>query len=331
MLKENDIRPDELMAEQKRLFILDVRDLLKRRDKFVAVCCPACDSKEYKKEWRKYGLTFVRCKKCDTVFVCPRPTREVIDEYSRYSRNYVYWNKYIFPASENARREKIFKPRAELVRDLCMKYKVNLGTIVDVGAGFGTFCEEIKKLNLFKRVIAVEPNTDLADTCRKKGIETVERRIEDTKFRGKIDVITNFEVIEHLFSPKEFLLGCRAVLSRGGIVITTCPNIEGFNLKVTKEVSDTVDVEHLNYFHPESLALLLGICGFDVMHSSTPGQLDAELVRKDVLAGNFDISNQPFLKQILIDRWGELGEKFQNFLSKNMLSSNMLLIGKKRN
>lgn len=28
---------------------------------------------------------------------------------------------------------------------------------MDVGAGFGTFCEEVKKLGIFDRVVAVEP------------------------------------------------------------------------------------------------------------------------------------------------------------------------------
>lgn len=330
MFQENEIRPDRLMAEQKRLFLLDVEDLLKRKSEFVDVSCPACESVNYEKEWHKYGLTFVRCRKCETVFMCPRPTPKILEKYSFYSRNYTYWNKHIFPVSENVRREKIFKPRAKLIEILCKKYGINPGTLVDVGAGFGTFCEEVKKLNTFERVIAVEPNPGLAETCRKKGIETFEERIEDVSFEEDIDVITSYEVIEHLFWPKEFLVGCASVLPKGGVVVLTCPNVKGFDLIVTREVSDTIDVEHLNYFHPDSLALLFERCGFEVIEKTTPGELDAELVRKDVICGNFDISPQPFLKQILIDRWDEIGTKFQRFLSENMLSSNMHLVARKK-
>ena len=317
------------MAEQKRLFQLDIRDLLKRKKEFVTVSCPACQLKKYKPEWRKYTLTFVTCAHCGTVFTNPRPTPEILDYYYRHSRNYAYWNTYIFPVSENARREKIFKPRAHLIKRLCAKHGINTGTLVDVGAGFGTGCEEVKRLKLFRRIIAVEPNPELAKTCRAKGIETIEQRIEDSAFNGGIDVITNYEVIEHLFSPKDFLRGCATALPRGGIIIITCPNGLGFDVSVLKEVSDVIDIEHLNYFNPHSLGLLLERYGFTVIERLTPGKLDAELVRKKTLAGEFNLDDQPFLKRVLIDEWDRLGEKFQAWISEHGLSSNMLLVARK--
>ena len=105
------------------------------------------------------------------------------------------------------------------------------------------------------------------------------------------------------------------LLKPGGIFIATCPNVQGFDIVVLGELSATVDVEHLNYFHPESLSLLVRSCGFDVLEVQTPGKLDAELVRKKVLAGEFDLGDQRFLKQILIDKWEHVGEAFQEFLA----------------
>jgi len=66
-----------------------------------------------------------------------------------------------------------------------------------------------------------------------------------------------------------------------------------------------------------------------VIDRQTPGKLDAELVRKQILLGEFDVANQPFLKEVLIDKWEQIGKSFQNFLSQNLLSSNMLLVGQK--
>ena len=45
----------------------------------------------------------------------PRPDPELLDDYYRNSTNYEYWNTVVFPASEDARRERIFRPRAERV------------------------------------------------------------------------------------------------------------------------------------------------------------------------------------------------------------------------
>jgi 2-polyprenyl-3-methyl-5-hydroxy-6-metoxy-1,4-benzoquinol methylase len=250
--------------------------------------------------------------------------------YYATSKNYAYWNKYIFPASEAARREKIFRPRAELLAEICHRHNVQNEVLLEVGAGFGTFCEEVQRIHLFRRVIAVEPTPDLAKTCRRKGLEVIEKPIEQVQLDDTtIDVIVSFEVIEHLFSPHAFLQSCASVLKPGGLIITTCPNLRGFDLMVLEKLSDTVDIEHLNYFHPASLSQLLSRSGLETVEILTPGRLDAELVRKKILAGEIDVSSQPFLKQILVDEWNRVGDRFQQFLAENLLSSHMWLVARK--
>src|SRR3989344_2756537 len=281
-MKEEEIRPKKLMDKQKEMYMKDITNLLKRKKEFVNVNCPACESDNYEKSLEKYNLTYVICKECGTMFVNPRPTLKILNEYYTNSKNYKYWNEVIFPTSENIRRMKIFKPRAERIAEICKHYKIKTNIIVDVGAGFGTFCEEINKMKIFNKAIAVEPIPYLAETCRKKKLEVIEKQIEKVKFDYNIDVVTSFETIEHLYSPKDFLLGCKKILSENGFIIITCPNIQGFDIFTLKELSDSIDTEHLNYFNPNSLSKLLSKCGFEVIETSTPGKLDAELVRKGI-------------------------------------------------
>jgi len=143
-------------------------------------------------------------------------------------------------------------------------------------------------------------------------------------------VIASFGVLEHLFSPRDFLRGCANILSPGGLLVLTCPNAKGFDVMTLGPVSDTVDAEHLNYFHPASLAHLLGECGFSTLEAFTLGKLDAELVRKKAVAGEFDLSDQPFLRHVLIDEWERAGAAFQRFLVDNQLSSHMWIVAEKR-
>ena len=67
-----------------------------------------------------------------------------------------------------------------------------------------------------------------------------------------------------------------------------------------------------------------------MLEVQTPGKLDAELVRKKVLAGEFELGGQRFLKQILIDKWQHVGEAFQEFLANSRLSSHMWIVARKR-
>jgi len=330
-LNEEEIRPAHLLKEKAQCVQNDIRRLIKYKNKFISVPCPACGSPESIYQFSKYELDFTKCINCETVYINPRPTPEILDYYYKESENYAYWNKYIFPASESNRREKIFKPRVDRILDICRQYDVGRDCLLEVGAGFGTFCEEMSARDFFKRIIAVEPTPDLANTCRSKGLEVIELPIEKVSLEGlKTDIVVSFEVIEHLFSPREFLSACESILLPGGFIIITCPNIKGFDIMTLQELSDSVDNEHLNYFNPCSLANLLSDCGFEIMQVLTPGKLDAELVRKKILAGEYDISTQPFLKEILINQWDNIADLFQQFLADNLLSSHMWAVARKK-
>ena len=330
-LTEAEIRPDDLIAESMRTYWADVERLVGQRDAFVDVPCPACGSSDGESRWKKDKVDFLECPACGTVYISPRPTPEILEEHYRTSENYKYWTEVIFPASEDARREKIFRPRAERVVEIAGRLGTRGGTLVDVGAGFGTFCEEVARLGFFDRVIALEPEPHLAETCRSKGLEVVQSPVESASLPvDRVDVVTNFEVIEHLFEPRVFIEQCARLLSPGGLLVLTCPNGQGFDVEVLGELSWTVAPEHLNYFNPGSLGGLLERSGFDVVERQTPGRLDAELVRKPALAGELDLSDQPFLKRVLIDEWDRVGDAFQDFLAANGLSSNMWLAGRRR-
>lgn len=327
---ENDIRPVNMEKKQREMAAIDNGRLLTRLKEFILVDCPACGSSNYYKKLEKNRLEYVVCEKCETMFINPRPSQEVLEWFYKHSPNYEYWNKYIFPASENVRREKIFVPRVDKVLEFCEKYQVNYNSLLEVGSAFGTFCLEMKSRNKFQRIVAIEPTPELAHTCRTKGIDTIEKAIENIIFNedDKFDVVATFEVIEHIFSPKDFLRKIGGSLKTGGLFFITCPNNKGFDVEVLGGLSSTLSHEHLNYFNPESLSLLLESTGFEVLESLTPGRLDAELVRNKILSGDYDVSNQHFLKKVLIDKWNELGESFQDFLAENGLSSHMWIVAR---
>lgn len=331
-MREENIRPETITYESKRLEIEDARQLLKHSDKFKKVSCPACGSYNYRTVFNKNYFTFVLCTKCETIFINPRPTFKMLEKHYETSKSIKHWNDKMFPASEDARRDQIFKPRARKIVEICKKHKVATKILLDVGAGFGTFCEEIKNLSVFDKVIAIEPSHALAKTCRHKGLDVIEKSIENIKdvdIRGA-SVITNFELIEHLYCPKDFLLSCSKVLPKGGTLILTTPNIRGFDLLTLGKLSDNIEGPgHLNYFHSDSLSYLLGRCGFEVIEILTPGKLDAEIVRKKALEKKLDLSGNNFLKTILINQWDKVGAPFQQFLSNNMLSSHMWVVARR--
>jgi 2-polyprenyl-3-methyl-5-hydroxy-6-metoxy-1,4-benzoquinol methylase len=330
-LKEEDIRPQDLMEGQRIAALTDLGRLLSRRSEFVAVDCPACAATERTPKYTKNGISYVECPRCRTFYVSPRPAPAVLDWFYRDSPNYAYWNKYIFPASEAARRQHIFRPRVDRLLEICSKYGVRTDALLEVGAGFGTFCSELNARGVFKRVVGVEPTPGLAATCRERGIEVIEKPVEhiDAGQAGEFDVVASFEVIEHLFQPSEFIGHMHRLLRPGGVMMLTCPNGQGFDIETLGPLSTTVDHEHLNYFNPASLSDMLARAGMQVLESFTPGRLDAELVRNQALAGAYDLRAQPFLQRVLVDEWDQHGTAFQEFLVSRGLSSNLWIVARK--
>lgn len=331
-MKETEIRPKHFTEGQKLAMIEDVSRLLSRHSEFINVSCPACGQNNALKKFEKYCLGYFQCKNCETLYINPRPTSEILDWFYKESANYQYWNKFIFPASEEVRKKQIFIPRVDRVLQICEKLGIVTDSLLEIGCAYGTFCQEMKLRNKFKRIVGVEPTPDLAETSRNKGIDIIENSIENIQFseEDKFNVIVSFEVIEHLFSPRDLVIQLKSLLNPDGLLIMTCPNGKGFDFTVLGDKCNSIDYEHLNYFNPKSIAFLLESCGFEVLESITPGKLDAELVRNKIIEESFDISNQPFLEQVLIDEWAEKGEIFQQFISSSGLSSHMWVVAKRK-
>jgi 2-polyprenyl-3-methyl-5-hydroxy-6-metoxy-1,4-benzoquinol methylase/ribosomal protein S27E len=330
LLTEERIRPARLMADKQGCVEADREFLTARRSEWQTVACPACAHPESRLFGEKHGFVYVECRECGTVYTNPRPSVQLLREFYATSQNYAYWNQYIFPATEDARRERIFRPRARRLAEYARRFGLSGGTLLEVGAAFGTFCEEIRRENLFEKIIAVEPTPELAQTCRQRGFDVRETFVEDLPDTIAADVIAAFEVLEHLHNPREFIEHCRRLLGSAGLLVVTCPNIRGFDVSTLGMLSNTFDHEHLNYFYPESLAGLMQRCGFEVVDLQTPGELDVDLVRKQIVCGAYRVDDQPFLRQVLLDRADELGGPFQRFLAENRLSSHMWAVARCR-
>ncbi len=328
-ISEEAIRPRALMEDKRAAVEADRRFLLDRRADWVDVACPACDQRDARVYGQKAGFTYVRCSACGTVYTNPRPSLALSHAFYAQSQNYAYWNRHVFPATAEVRRERMFRPRAERTVRCCESWRGRRPVLLEVGAAFGLFCDEARKLNFFDRIIALEPTPDLAETCRQQGFEVIERPLEDVPPNPVADVVAAFEVLEHVFDPGAFVQRCHALLRPGGRLILTCPNVEGFDVATLGVESGSFDHEHVNYFHTRSLPALLERHRFRMLEVSTPGQLDADIVRRRALAGEISLEGQPFLQRVLLDDWDRLGPAFQQFLADHALSSHLWVVAEK--
>jgi len=327
-LSPADMCPEDLDALQRAAFARDIERIHARAAEFVAVACPACGTDRPQPAFEKFGFRFNHCPACRTLYMSPRPSEAVMAMYYATSENYALWAEHIFPRTEASRREKIHKPWLARIADYCQRHGIARGRLVEVGPGFGTFSSLAAQSGLFEDVIAIEPTPGLAAACRARGVKVIEKRVEDVP-AGTLnaDIVVSFEVIEHLFAPAGFIRQMAALLRPGGLLILSCPNGLGFDVAMRGAGSDAVDAEHVNLFNPDALAGLLARSGFSVLEATTPGRLDAELVRNAALAG--ELTLDPFLQRVLIDEWDSQGAPFQAYLAAQGLSAHMWIAARR--
>jgi len=332
LLKEHEIRPKGYEKIYESLRNREIEEMV-REASFVSVPCVACGSTNLETKFVKNRFTFQECLQCGTLLVNPRPSASDLAEWYKTSESIRYFAKEVFLPTEDTRRQEIFLPRANLVLSLLGKAGYHTEDravcLLDVGCAVGTFLELLKGLTKFK-LTGVDPDKESVEECKRKGIHVLHSTFEEADLGGeKLDVITCFELIEHLFNPRLFLRKVKNLLTNRGVLILTTPNLNGFDFAMLGRNYANVNApNHLNYFNPSSISLMLELEGYKFKGLETPGKLDVDIVRNnwhDVA----DTLKTPFFEQILLPD-GEFYETrrkaFQVFLSKYGLSGNMLVV-----
>ena len=330
-MKELEIRPKEVFDEYLRISAQDIKVFFSNHNKFVEVSCPGCNGQNTELSFKKCGFSYRICKNCLTLFVSPRPTQKMINDFYKQSASSKFWAERFFPETAEARRAKIFQPRAKMISDFIAKSKLPKPlTLVDVGSGFGIFLEEIKKINIFDELIGIEPNMDLVVCCKDKGFKVIEKPVELVKSQEiNVSVACSFEVFEHLFDPEEFLESMSKLLKPGGLIYFTTLTISGLDLQVLWQDSKSISPpHHINFLSIEGLRNVIKRCGLEEIEISTPGQLDVDIIR-NTMKEIPDIKVPRFIDYIINNRDQKTSESLQKFLQDNLLSSHARVIAQK--
>ncbi len=324
-MKEKEIRDVAVLKKYLKLVEKDVKLIFKKSD-FLKIACPACGGKRFENEFQKIGFQYVTCKCCQSLFVNPRPAPEALKKFYADSQSSKFWINTFFAPFAQARRKKIFKPRAEYISNLLNRNtKLN---ILEAGAGFGFFLTELRRLLPGNQYFAVEPSVEMAKICREKGIDVKIEFFEDSHFNQKFDLVASFELMEHLFAPEVFLRKARDILKTKGRVFLTTLNNKGFDIQLIWEKSKSIfPPHHLNFFNPLSIRILLERTGFEVDAISTPGKLDWNIVEEAIKNGK--VSFGRFWDTLAKEGTDASKNELQGWIAKNNFSSHMMVLAKK--
>lgn len=326
-MKEQEIRPQEIFDEYLRLAERDTVTYFSGV-KRVSIECPACGCNG-SRAFEKSGFQYDLCSECRTLYVNPRPESTAFSRYYTESPSSEYWATTFYKVTADARREKLWKPKALMVRDIMAKYASPEDfTVIDVGGGYGLFAEEIAAL-VRNAPIVIEPGPQLALVCRNKGFFVIEKFLEglvpaDLPMEPKVFV--SFELFEHLHDPGLFLRHLGTLMESGDLFIFTTLSGTGADILALWEDSKSVmPPHHLNFFNPYSVRILLRQCGLEVLEVTTPGRLDI-----DIIENNQSMMKDRFWETFLAMASDDDKQDCQHWLASNGWSSHMMVVCRKQ-
>jgi 2-polyprenyl-3-methyl-5-hydroxy-6-metoxy-1,4-benzoquinol methylase len=320
-VKEEDIRPQAIFDEYLRLASLDA-DKYFGVDAKNKISCPAC-RRDGVFVFKKHGFYYDECPNCLTIYVSPRPEAEAFFKYYQNSDSSKYFATTFYKATETARRERLWKPKALEVQTILKRHQLKKPEIVDIGGGYGIFAEEYQKLS-GSSVVIIEPGPDLAGICRQKGLTVVQQFLEKVKctdLSKSPKAFVSFELFEHLHDPGLFIDRLHSLMRSGDIFIFTTLSGTGVDIRALWDKSNSISLQHLNFFNPTSIKIFLERMKLKVLEISTPGKLDL-----DILANNREKIKDKFWKAFIDQASPSVRELWQTFISEQGRSSHMWVV-----
>ncbi len=325
-IKEEEIRPDDLFTKFMDLSADDAQNFFDR-SQFVEVDCPACGCKKSEDAFNKYSFQYVQCNDCGTLYTSPRPNPEELLRYYAQSESQKFWAETILKQTGEKRKESIMLPNIERIEGFLKELDKTPKSVLDVGAANGSFLTEWKKRHTDAALIAIEPGEEAAEKCRAAGIKVfegfVEKEAENPDAEG--DLVTCFEVLEHVQEPESFARALCEATAKGGTAIITCLGADGFDIQLLWEKSRSLmPPYHLNFLSKQGMETMFSKAGFDKVDVYTPGRLDVQIVERSIERG-LDVDLSRFEK-LLLSRGEETLKAFQAFLAEHGLSSHVWII-----
>jgi 2-polyprenyl-3-methyl-5-hydroxy-6-metoxy-1,4-benzoquinol methylase len=285
----------------------DTRDVHPERDgisHFDANQLFACTSLAY-----GHCGPIVRCRGCGLVRQNPQPqASDLVQAYEKVADE-----RY---EEEASGRVETF---TRAVRDLA-RHEPG-GRLLDVGCHTGIFLDVARKAGW--ETVGVEPSRWSADRARARGVTVVDGTLADATFpENFFDVITMWDVVEHLADPLQELRHARRFLRPGGLLALSTMNVDAWFPRLLGRRWPWYMQMHLYYFTPSTLRHMLKRAGFEMVEK-VPHK---RVVRLAYLVSRLEAYCQPLARALgwLVNKSGQsdrlvavdLGDIFVTFARK---------------
>ena len=235
--------------------------MINKHNRYIETCPVGCKGSLQNTDIILSEGCFLRCSVCGQLisqcsqsqyrqsmseFNIPEGTLPDSDSVERHFRRTRKWLSWI--------SSKLNKPN----------HKIRL---LDVGCSSGAFLTIANKLGF--QAEGVEPAPQAAQGACSSGLKVHQGFLEDIKFPADtFDIVTMFEVIEHVRDAFSLLNECNRIIKPGGLLMIGTANTDSWTASIMKSHWEYFDISrhggHISFFNPQSISILAERSGFKI-------------------------------------------------------------------
>ncbi len=196
----------------------------------------------------------VRCRQCGLVYTNPR--RRPADILRDYEE--VQDPRYL---AEREGRIATFRHHIRPLEEMVRSH--NGRRLLDVGAHIGVFVEVAQERGW--DAWGLEPSRWAVEEGRRRNLQMIQGTLHDAELdSGSFDVVTMWDVVEHLFDPLADIREVTRILKPGGILCVHTINVESWFARLMGGRWPWLVEMHLYFFSPRTLSALVEKAGLHV-------------------------------------------------------------------
>ena len=233
--------------------------------------CYLCGRQRTKPAFEKLGWTILRCGNCGLFRL------QFKDSYQNFIRN--YYDKGFFTGSTKRAgyfsyegdRKAEDKNMHEYLQGI-RRFKTK-GKLLDIGCATGLFMLKAQEAGF--DVSGVDVSEYAISIAKKRfGSKVKHSSIEQVRYQiANFDVVTLFDVIEHMENPKRVLRKLNGLLKNDGILVVNTGDSDSLLVRMQgKDWHFFIPPQHFFYFSIKTLTTLLHQAGFRVLAIDRKGK-----------------------------------------------------------
>lgn len=239
-------------------------------------------------------FSVAQCQTCCHQFICPSPSSNFLEAF--YSSYMSAAKSGFYEARYSASIPNSFRNYyGQWLDKVLFLRQGSSGNLLDIGSGLGMFLRLAREKGF--HVAGIEPNAEAVEyLAREYDIAVSNSLLENYIGTQQFDVVTMWDLLEHLADPRMALSKIKTILKPGGIMVLEIPvrdSILHWAAKIAYSLTLgvvkrplylTYGVHHLQYFSEKSIISFLAENGFETL-DYVRSETDFEAVKRKPSVG----------------------------------------------